>query len=467
MERNALVSTAARDYWLHKLGGETVGSLFRADETGEPGRAASVRTIQVTITRELSETLKRLSQENNVPLKTVLLAAHLRVLALITGQDEVITGLVAHGRPEGPDGERILGLFLNTLPFQVNLHGRSWRDLVQTVFEAEKELLPQRHYPMAAIQTLLGRRSLFEATFMFLHFHVYGSLLPQQDEIFPLAVRNFQETNFPLVAEFSLDPFSLELQLQLYLESSRFSEQDAEKIGGYYQKALQDIAENYESEYDSRRLLSHADQANLFCEWQGEPMELGQATDVVRLFERQVRKSPHAVAIASGNRQLSYVDLNDRSNRIAHYLKARGVAPEVIVGVCLDRSMEMVAALLGILKAGGAYVPLDPTHPPERLKYILHDAGVDLLLTQSSMRDSFELCSARLLNLDEETLGAEPTENPKIALRPENLAYVIYTSGSTGSPKGVAIQHGALVNLLLAMNEKMHVTASDRWLAVT
>ncbi|MGE5321731.1 MAG: amino acid adenylation domain-containing protein, partial [Actinomycetota bacterium] len=467
MERKALASADAREYWQRKLGGEPAGPLFAPEGTAESDRARHVRTVQVTIARELSEALKKLSQENNAPLKTVLLAAHLRVLALITGQEQVITGLVAHGRPEGPDGERILGLFLNTLPFQVAVQGRSWRDLVHIVFETEKELLPHRHYPMAAIQNLLGRRLLFDATFMFLHFHVYGTLLPQQNEIFPLAVQNFQETNFPLVAEFSLDPFSLQLQLQLYLESSRFSENDTERFAGYYEAALRDLVQNYEAEYRNERLLSKTEWAKLLSDWQGGPVECGSVETLVRLFDEQVKKTPNAVAVASGNHQCSYFDLNAWSNRIAHHLKRRGVGPEVIVGICMDRSVAMVAALLGILKAGGAYLPLDSNHPPERLKYILHDAGVDTLLTEPGMKGLFDSCSARLLFLDEETLAAEPAHDPGMQIQPGNAAYVIYTSGSTGLPKGVAVPHGALINLLLAMKEKLDFRSSDRWLSVT
>jgi len=177
------------------------------------------------------------------------------------------------------------------------------------------------------------------------------------------------------------------------------------------------------------------------------------------LFEEQVELQADAVAVEFGGEQLSYEELNERANQLGWYLRGLGVGPEVRVGICVERSVEMVVSVLGILKAGGAYVPLEVSYPAERLRYMTADAGVAVLLTERKLAAQFEESSARVVCLDEEgaRIGEESTQNPAEQSLPEHLAYVIYTSGSSGLPKGVAVQHGNLTNYLNWVNETFFV----------
>ena len=187
------------------------------------------------------------------------------------------------------------------------------------------------------------------------------------------------------------------------------------------------------------------------------------------LFAAQAQRTPDAVAIAFEDRSLSYAELDRRANQLAHHLQSLGVGPEAIVGLCVERSPEMVIGLLGILKAGGAYLPLDPEYPAERLAFMLADAGASLLVTQSLLLGRLPAHGAQTIKLDADwpDVARQPTSAPKLELHPQHPAYVIYTSGSTGTPKGVVVSHGGLQNFLLSMHERLALASADRLLAVT
>jgi aspartate racemase len=216
-------------------------------------------------------------------------------------------------------------------------------------------------------------------------------------------------------------------------------------------------------------LLTKTEQRQLLVEWNHTQTEYPQDQCIHQLFEAQVEKTPDAVALVFEAQQLTYRQLNHKANQLAHYLLSLGVKPEVLVGICIERSLEMVIGLLGILKAGGAYLPLDPTYPAARLAFMLEDAQVPVLLTQSSLKKGLPKTTAQVLCLDveAETLSELSMENIASQVAPENLAYVIYTSGSTGKPKGVQIQHQSLTNFLLSLRQTPGLSEQDTLLAIT
>ncbi|HJX21739.1 MAG TPA: AMP-binding protein, partial [Steroidobacteraceae bacterium] len=215
-------------------------------------------------------------------------------------------------------------------------------------------------------------------------------------------------------------------------------------------------------------ILTGGERRALLEDWNATARALSPAT-LPQLFAAQAGKTPEAVAVVFEQAQLSYGQLDARANQLAHHLRALGVGAESVVGLCLERSLEMVVGLLAILKAGGAYLPLDPEYPAQRLAFMLEDAGARLLITRSALRDRLGAHGARVLALDGEAaaIAAQPESAPAITLAPHNLAYVIYTSGSTGIPKGVGVTHGGLRNVLLAMQEQVSLDRHDRLLAVT
>jgi amino acid adenylation domain-containing protein len=216
-------------------------------------------------------------------------------------------------------------------------------------------------------------------------------------------------------------------------------------------------------------LLNEADRRQLAVDWNRTAADYPRNLCVHQLFEAQARKTPDAIAAAFESEQLTYRDLDRRANHLANYLRSTGVNPGVMVGVFVERSLDMIVALLGVMKAGGAYVPIDPTYPAERISFVLNDASVPLLLTQESLFKTVNIGAARRIFLDTEwtTIARHSSDAPPIATTADDLAYVIYTSGSTGKPKGVEISHRAVVNLLLSMSKKPGLKANDTLLAVT
>ncbi|MEJ1929594.1 amino acid adenylation domain-containing protein, partial [Nostoc sp. NIES-2111] len=453
-EQQALASGECQQYWQEKLDDHTVTLVPRWSATSTNKSAKQVCQQDVTISPELSDGLKQLAKSTGVPLKSVLLAAHLRVLNLLSGQSDIVTGLVTNGRLEQKDGDRILGLFLNTLPLRLQLNGGTWLDLIQEVFQVERELLEFRWYPLAQLQQNLGGQALFEVAFNFVNFHVYQGL-QNQDNVELLEEKSFQETNFPLFADFSLNAFSSEVNLVLEYDAAEFSPAQIQAIGGYYVNALAAMVSEPSVRYELQSLLSAEETQQLLVEWNQTSSDIILDVCIHQLIENQVQQTPDAVAVVFNNQQLTYRELNYRANQLAHYLQELGVEPEVLVGICVERSLDMVVGLLAILKAGGAYLPLDPSYPQERLAYMLADAQVSILLTQEQLLSKLPPHTAKVicLDCDWEMISGLSSSNLQSQVTPQNLAYVIYTSGSTGQSKGVMIEHQSLVNAYLGWEQ--------------
>jgi amino acid adenylation domain-containing protein len=463
LEQAALHSAESRQYWSEKLSGSSPLSLPRWQPvTTAAATAPETHFLNVPIVNALSDRLKQVAETIGVPIKSVLLAAHLRVMSLLGGEAEVLTGVVSHGRPEAVDAERALGLYLNTLPFRIRLSGGSWVELIEETFALEREMLPYRYYPMAQIKIDEGGRPLFDTLFNFISFHIYDSF-ERPDGIEVIDETSFAETDFTFSADFNLNTANSQIDLTLSGNSDALSREQMEAIGGYYSAALNAIAENAQAHYYLHPLLSEHELQRLLVEWNNTSAAYERDTCVHQLFEEQVDRVPDAVAVTYENEQLSYAQLNRHANQIAHYLQTQGVGPDDLVAVYLERSPQMVGAMLGVLKAGAAYVPLDPSYPLERIRYILDDSKISTVITQQQLLASLP-DDARVLCLDSdsEAISTQPTVSPGSASTASNLAYIIYTSGSTGQPKGVMIQHGSVVDYIQAATEIYDITSSDR-----
>ncbi|HEX7735371.1 MAG TPA: amino acid adenylation domain-containing protein, partial [Ktedonobacteraceae bacterium] len=465
MEQAALTSTEAAAFWTHYLRDSVRLALPRRTGARQTDLQASQLLMTVAIPAHVSQGLHQLARAAAVPLKSVLLASHLNVLRVLSGQTDVLTGLVTNGRPEMTDGEQVLGLFLNTLPYRARLGGGSWLDLVRGVFEGERAILPWRRYPLARIQHEQGGPALFETIFNYNHFHVYERL-GEVSHLRVLGAESFAQTNFTLVVHFSQALTSGQVRLQLECNDGQISSEQLDAIGGYYVRTLSAMAVSPTARYELCSLLSEREQQLLLHAWNAT----GKAANIERclheLFEEQVARTPDALALSWEEEHLSYQELNSRANCLARALVEQGVKPESRVGLCLERSLDLVIGLLAILKAGGAYVPLDPAYPAERLAFLLTNARITALLTHSRLRERLPSHHARVLDVD---AGPPPTPDPLASsnlasgVRPENLAYVIYTSGSTGTPKGVMVTHANVTRLFEATRSACHFGPRDGW----
>jgi amino acid adenylation domain-containing protein len=467
-EREALSSDEARRYWHEKLSDHKVAALPRFASLPEDAGESQAGERDVEISAELSNALKKLSQLAAIPLKSVLLAAHLRAISLLSGQVDVLTGVVSHGRPEITDGEKVIGLFLNTLPFRQQLSGGTWLELVQETFASEQEMYSYRRYPLAQLQKEIGGGVLFETAFNYLHFHVYEGI-ETTDEVEIIERGGFEQTNFTLSATFNVDTQASQLRLSLAYDAAVISGQQADAVASYYKRILEAMASSPADRYDSQSFLSEQELHQLLTEWNATTRDYAGDKCLHELFEAQARNTPDMCALFAEEQQLTYEELNRRANQLAHYLKEQGVGPEVLVGLMVERGIEMVVGLLGVLKAGGAYLPLDPEYPRERLSFMMEDSGMSVLLTQERLQERVTEHRAKVICIDSEwkqKIAAEREDNPSGGAGSRNAAYVIYTSGSTGKPKGTLIEHYGVCNLSVAQQDCFQVEAGERVLQV-
>jgi amino acid adenylation domain-containing protein len=464
LEQETLQSQIHQRYWQERLADLTVTKLSPGASSQQHKSVEQIKIQEVEISASLSTELRQLARKVGVPLKSVLLAAHLRVISFLSNQSDIITGVATHGRPVEEDSERVLGLFLNTMPWRMHLDGGTWIELIAQTFEQERESLPFQQYPLAKLQQEWGAgKPLFETIFNYVNFHVYQRL-SGIDNLKLLGVQFFEQTNFTLATQFSVNPITSEISLILNYAPDKFTSEEMKRISGYYSAVLNAMATQPEKCYEKFSLLTEAERHQLLVEWNNTKSEYPKDKCIHQLFEEQVELTPDAIAVVFEGQQLTYQQLNIKANQLAYYLQSLGVEPEVLVGICVERSVEMVVGLLGILKAGGAYVPLDPNYPAERLSYMLEDSGVKLLLTQQNLLSSLHSSVAQMVCLDKDwgiieqysqsnlNTDINTDININTSVSSDNLAYVIYTSGSTGQPKGTCIIHRGVVRLVRGNN---------------
>ena len=466
LEREALNSEECKKYWQHHLAGCTVSRLPRWPATQSTAPVASDHKPTILIDSQVTAGLHRLTQSASVSLKTVLLAAHLKVMSLLAGEREIITGLTTHGRPEKEDGERIRGLFLNTLPFRFLVRPGSWDALVRSTFEAELEVMPYRRYPLAAAQKLAGKSTLFESVFSYLHFHSAEAVVrSNRMEMLP-GSSDRSLTHFPLAVTFLLSA-GVDGTLQLTIEhSGDFHGQQIEWIQDYFRKVLRLMAEDPAAGHERVGLLPAEELELMRLERTPDRLLEGQGDDCLHeFFAAEAQRYPGRAALACEGEVVSYGELDRRSNRLAHHLQALGVRPDTPVGLCLERTPELVVAILAVLKTGAPYVPLDPAYPEARIAFAVEDTGIQVLVTRGDDAAHLPQGAAQIVDLSDhgEAIAQRSAEPLGVRITAEHPAYILYTSGSTGKPKGVVVSHGNVIRLLAATHPWFDFDAHDVW----
>jgi len=303
-------------------------------------------------------------------------------------------------------------------------------------------------------------KSLFETVLVFENYQLNEQIKQLEGQWQGRRFDLLEQTHYPLtLAAYS----GRRLLLKLEYDGRRFDDTSIERMLGHLTSLLEGMTGDLNRSVGQLSMLSAAERRQLLFEWNQTSESYRSQVSLHQLFSEQVKRTPEATAVVFENEQLSFAELENRANQLAHYLRRRGVGPEVLIAVCMERSVEMVVALLGILKAGGAYVPLDPGYPPERLSFMLADAGVKILLTQRSLELDLGVNDLERIYLGQASQDylSEPTTPPDDDVHPEHPAYVIYTSGSTGKPKGVVITHRAICNHMQWMQKEFPLTHGD------
>ncbi|WP_437343150.1 non-ribosomal peptide synthase/polyketide synthase [Pseudomonas aeruginosa] len=452
---------------LQRLGEPTLlVPAFAHGVRGAEGHADRYRQLDVTTSQRLAE----FAREQKVTLNTLVQAAWLILLQRFTGQDTVAFGATVSGRPAELRGiEEQIGLFINTLPVVASpCPEQPIGDWLQAVQGENLALREFEHTPLYDIQRWAGQvgEALFDNILVFENYPVSAALAEETPADMRIdALSNQEQTHYPLTLLVSAGE-----TLELHYSYSRqaFDEAAIECLAERLERLLLGMCENPGASLGELDSLAVAERYQLLEGWNATAAEYPLQRGVHRLFEEQVERTPTAPALAFGEERLDYAELNRRANRLAHALIERGVGADRLVGVAMERSIEMVVALMAILKAGGAYVPVDPEYPEERQAYMLEDSGVQLLLSQSHLKLPLAQGVQRIdLDQADAWLENHAENNPGVELNGENLAYVIYTSGSTGKPKGAGNRHSALSNRLCWMQQAYGLGVGDTVLQKT
>jgi amino acid adenylation domain-containing protein len=453
-------------YWRERLAGAPELLELPTDRPRPPVQTYRGATVPVAFSPELLERLQALGRSEGATLYMTLLGAFQVLLSRYSGSEDIVVGSPIAGRTRR-EVEELIGFFINTLVLRTDLGGDpSFREVLGRVREATLGAYAHQEVPFERlVAELQPERSLS-------HTPLFQVILTLQtagggiDALPGLEVSPVEAERVSAKFDLSLEltPTARGLRGGLTYPTDLFERGTVERMLGHLEQVLEQVAADADVRLSELALLGSAERALVLETWNRTGAEVPADRCIHELFEAQAARTPEAVAVRFEDASLTYAELNARANQLAHHLRGHGVGPEVRVGICLERSLEMVVSLLAVLKAGGGYVPLDPGLPAERLAYMLDDSAVPLVLVQAALGDAVPAREGvKVLAVDAlaERLAAEPAENPAVSAGPDSLAYVIYTSGSTGRPKGVMNQHRGVVNRLVWMQAHFGIGADD------
>jgi amino acid adenylation domain-containing protein len=456
----------AAAFWQQTLGGFTAptqpGILSPSVNGGRYEHDYS--TVELILSAELTAALTELARRQRLTLNTLVQGAWALLLSRYSGEDEVTFGVTVAGRPVSLAGfEKMVGLFINTLPLRVRLPEET--TLLKWLRQLQEHQIKLREFEYSSLPELqkqsgAGRQLLFESLLVFENYPIDRALQENGGSLRIGNVEILEKTNYPL--NLLVRPGPSELSLQMVYDPGRCDGVVIKRMMGHLRNVLESFVATPEQSLASIPLLTAAEEQQVLRHWNNTATARSEAS-LQRLFEEQVERTPAAAALTFADQHLSYRELNRRANQLAHYLRRLGVNTDQPVGIMMERSIELVVGLLGILKAGGAYVPFDPSYPEKRLTFMLQDAQVKVLLTQSHLAAKTSTQAATVICLDAvlDQIEREDEANPFGRVAPENLVYVIYTSGSTGQPKGAMNTQAGICNRLLWAQSVYQLTESD------
>ncbi|MDR2045184.1 MAG: amino acid adenylation domain-containing protein [Clostridium sp.] len=468
-------------YWLKKLSGGLPLLNLPLDDTRPNAQSFEGHTFYFEISEELTGQLKDLARSAGATLYMVLLAAYGVLLYQYTAQEDIIVGTPVAGRNHG-SLEHVIGVFINMLAMRNFPKGQlKFTEYVDQVKETAVEAFRNQDYPFDRlveelnIERDLSRNPVFDTMF------VLQNMLQDDSDVAGIGFQNHNIDTGIAKYDLTLTAFERGSYLEFGLEyaTSLFRPETIERMAGHYTNILQEILADPGKELKSIRMMGQEETNRLLYEFQGARRVYGNPATVRQLFEEQAQRRPFAIALVVGEKEIAYGRLNESANRLAWKLKEEGVGRNSVAGVLLDRSEELFVSLLGVLKAGGAYLPIDPEYPADRIRYMLENSRVNILLTKKALEKNIAL-EGRIVYLDDlEASGGATvppddtkerggvTANPDQINSMEDLMYVLYTSGSTGKPKGVRIPHRAVYHFIEGMSEHIDFSQEKSILALT
>jgi len=407
------------------------------------------------LTAEEVQKVHRLSKRNSVSLDSIFLLAYIKTLAYFTNNEDIVIGLVVNNRLEKESGDKILGLFLNTVPFRYKLNNKN--DLLG-IFNAKLELFKFKHLPYGYIKSLM-KQDLYDFAFNFVHFHVLENSNSNIKYI-----GGYERTSIPFTLNVAQEN-NKGFYVDIVVHDDYIDKDYLKYFSMYYRECLSKMLDHAEGSCS----LTEVDYDKIINVWNQTEKKYPDNKVIQTLFEEQVKKTPHSIAVVSEDNNLTYSELNAKANKLANYLiQNYNIETESLVAICIDRSEHLLISILAVLKAGGAYIPIDPSYPDQRIKYILDDSAPRVTIVNKSYRNRLEdlTISKKIVTIDsvelDERLISQNSGNLPIRSFANNLAYIIYTSGTTGSPKGVMIEHKGVVNYIFNIRQFISLSSEDK-----
>jgi amino acid adenylation domain-containing protein len=454
------------DYWKKQLGGMLPVLQMPTDRVRPAVYGFQGTRRSLIMPGRLGEQMKALARREGVTPFLAYLSAFYALLYRYTQQEDILVGcpIAMRNRPEV---ENLIGFFVNTLVMRGDLSGSpSFRTLVERMKSVARGAFSHQDVPFEKLVEALhpqrdpSRSPLFQVMFVLLN-----EVLPAMElagvKLTPLEQLDTGAVKFDLILTVAETPQGVNATFRY--STDLFEAATIERMLGHFQTVLEGIVADPDRPVANLPLLRPVEVEQLLLEHNATQTDYPAEWCAHQLFEAQAERTPAAVALSFEGECMSYGELNRRANQVARYLQVLGVGPEVLVGLCMERSLEMVVGMLGILKAGGAYVPLDPAYPTERLELMLEDSAVPVLLTQDRLRPRLpEHSQVLCIDTDWAAISQMTPDNPVSGVTADNLAYVIYTSGSTGRPKGVMIEHRGVSNLAVAQSRFFEIKSDSR-----
>ncbi|PYP88079.1 MAG: non-ribosomal peptide synthetase [Blastocatellia bacterium AA13] len=457
---------AESEFWKERLKGAPTSLELPTDRPRPAARTYLGAVHEVVLPRALSSQVRRFSQQERITPFMVLLAAWNALLAAYSGQEDIVVGS-AHANRSRSELEDLIGFFVNALVLRTDLSGNPrFIELVERVRETTLSAQEHQDLPFEKlvedlqIERDLSRTPLYQVALVFQNAPTAEMSAPG------LLIRRLylptDTSKFDITFTITDSEPSLTGEIEYSLDL--FEPATIALMAGHFQTILAAALASPHSRISSLPLLSETEQHQLLVDWNAPPVEYRDVGCAHELFELQVERTPDAPALVFEDRHLTYRELNSRANRLAHYLRQSGTGPGSVVGMFMERSIELMVGLVGILKSGGAYLPMDPKYPPDRVSFMLNDADLRVLLIQSHLAGSLPDWEGRTLALDTDwnLFESGSDENPRSEATAADLAYVIYTSGSTGNPKGVMVTHGSLVSYACTAGARYEISPTDR-----
>ncbi|MBD2521400.1 non-ribosomal peptide synthase/polyketide synthase [Nostoc sp. FACHB-133] len=464
----------AKEFWREKLQGFTTPTPLTVDKPLSMREQHSIYSEQqIDLTVPATAAVVSFVRQHQLTMSNLVQATWGLLLSRYSQETDVVFGATVSGRPPELVGvESIVGLFINTLPVRVQISEQT--ELLGLLKDLQAKQVESEQFSYSSLVEIQGLSdvprgtSLFESIVVFENYPVDTTVLQGNSDFSLSNFRWIEQTNYPLAV--SVSPGE-QLSLRVMYDTSRFEDGTISRMLGHFRTMLEAMSDdkplcvyatNPQQRISQLPILTESEQQQLFVEWNDTQSNYPQDKSIDQLFEEQVELTPDAVAVVYENQHLTYRELNSRANQLAHYLQSLGVKADVLVGICVERSLEMVVGLLGILKAGGAYVPLNPEYPQERLTFMLEDTQLSVILTQEKLVNKLGEHKASVICLDSnwDIINQHTQQNPTTSVTADNLAYVMYTSGSTGQPKGVSIVHRSVVRLVKETNY-ISISAGD------